>query len=69
MRLLDVDTFKLESFPDANKVPAYAILSHRWENDEVLFEDLQDDPLQALVKDLQKRLGDLENRREALGVG
>ena len=40
MRLLDTTTFKLKSFVE--NVPSYAILSHCWEDDEVLFSDLSD---------------------------
>lgn len=40
MRLINVQSLRLESFPDALSVPPYAILSHTWEHDEVLFADL-----------------------------
>ncbi|RWA12100.1 hypothetical protein EKO27_g3009 [Xylaria grammica] len=39
MRLLNTETLKLESFPDQR--PLYAILSHTWGHDEVLFEDIR----------------------------
>jgi Heterokaryon incompatibility protein (HET) len=39
MRLLDVETFQLEEF-HGDDVPPYAILSHTWETEEVLFSDL-----------------------------
>lgn len=39
MRLLDVHTRKLEEFV-GTKVPSYAILSHTWGEEEVLFQDL-----------------------------
>ncbi|KAH8649857.1 hypothetical protein BX600DRAFT_528847 [Xylariales sp. PMI_506] len=39
MRLLNTTTLLLESF-QMNQVPPYAILSHTWEEDEILFEDL-----------------------------
>jgi len=40
MRLLNSSTFQLEDFfPD--RIPAYAILSHTWEADEVLFADME----------------------------
>ena len=41
MRLLNTKTLKLESFLDGDK-PKYAILSHTWGAEEVLFEDLRD---------------------------
>ncbi|KAI0549931.1 HET-domain-containing protein [Xylaria curta] len=40
MRLLDTTTLKLRTFKDDEK-PRYAILSHTWGDDEVLFEDIQ----------------------------
>lgn len=40
MRLLNVDTLNLEDF-DENDVPQYAILSHRWEKEEVTFKDME----------------------------
>jgi hypothetical protein len=42
MRLIDVETFALVSFPSAENVPKYAILSHTWEGDEVSFQDVAD---------------------------
>ncbi|TPX09693.1 uncharacterized protein E0L32_009032 [Thyridium curvatum] len=39
MRLLNTSTLKLQDFP--GEVPAYAILSHTWNGDEVTFEDLR----------------------------
>jgi hypothetical protein len=39
MRLLNTATLQLEGFFDGN-VPPYAILSHRWEKEEVTFQDM-----------------------------
>jgi hypothetical protein len=39
MRLIDVKTFELKEFL-ASDIPHYAILSHRWEKEEVTFQDL-----------------------------
>lgn len=39
MRLLNVHTLELEEFTNEDKTPPYAILSHRWEQDEVSFKD------------------------------
>ncbi|KAI1874115.1 uncharacterized protein JN550_002694 [Neoarthrinium moseri] len=39
MRLLDTKTFVLKDFIGSN-TPPYAILSHTWEDDEVLFQDM-----------------------------
>lgn len=41
MRLLNAHTLKLEEFPPGS-IPKYAILSHRWEQEEVVFEDIKD---------------------------
>ncbi|KAL2070351.1 hypothetical protein VTL71DRAFT_13377 [Oculimacula yallundae] len=40
MRLLNTTTFKLHTFFD-NDVPKYVILSHRWDAEEVTFQDLE----------------------------
>lgn len=40
MRLLNTKTLQLKEFNGANK-PPYAILSHTWGQEEVLFEDIQ----------------------------
>ena len=41
MRLLNTITLKLHYFID-KAIPEYAILSHRWDEEEVLFQDLQE---------------------------
>ncbi|KAL1615488.1 hypothetical protein SLS54_009020 [Diplodia seriata] len=41
MRLLNCRTLKLESFND--DAPRHAILSHRWREEEILFDDFQPD--------------------------
>jgi hypothetical protein len=43
MRLLNAKTLKLHSFPEG-EAPRYAILSHIWRDEDLLFEDLQDIP-------------------------
>lgn len=40
MRLINVRTLVLEEFYDAT-APPYAILSHTWETEEVLFKDME----------------------------
>jgi hypothetical protein len=40
MRLLNTSTLALEEHI-GDSIPRYAILSHRWENGEVTFQDLQ----------------------------
>ncbi|KAK4445735.1 thermophilic desulfurizing enzyme family protein [Podospora aff. communis PSN243] len=39
MRLLETTTLALKFFPGA--IPEYAILSHRWEDEEVLYENIR----------------------------
>ncbi|KAK4641752.1 hypothetical protein QC761_503600 [Podospora bellae-mahoneyi] len=39
MRLLNTETLNFETFYD--KIPVYAIISHTWESDEVLFQDIE----------------------------
>jgi hypothetical protein len=41
MRLLNASKLTLHEFFGTN-VPKYAILSHRWEDEEVTFQDLRD---------------------------
>lgn len=41
MRLINAETYELESFTDHRQTPKYAILSHTWMEEEVLFQDLQ----------------------------
>jgi hypothetical protein len=41
MRLLNTTTFELHEFVERD-IPHYAILSHRWEKEEVSFRDMQD---------------------------
>ena len=43
MWLLNVDTRELEAFEGRN-IPLYAILSHRWEDEEVSFDDIENSP-------------------------
>ncbi|KAJ9613565.1 hypothetical protein H2200_003507 [Cladophialophora chaetospira] len=40
MRLIDTTTLQLHWFDD-DKIPKYAILSHRWESEEVLYDDMR----------------------------
>jgi hypothetical protein len=41
MRLLNSSKLTLHEFFGSN-IPKYAILSHRWENEEVTFQDMRD---------------------------
>lgn len=57
MRLLDAraviydNVVILADFPDASRAPRYAILSHTWGIEEVLFQDLQLGPQYEIVDD------------------
>jgi hypothetical protein len=62
MRLLNVHTFKLESFDNPKARPPYAILSHRWREGEVLFNDLRDPAYSGVVLALTERIRSLEIR-------
>lgn len=66
MRLLNCSTFQLETFVDS-AVPPYAILSHRWQDGEVLFEDIASG--QASEKFGYKKLEEtcLQASREGFG--
>lgn len=44
MRLINVKSMELEEFFDES-IPRYAILSHTWTTDEVLYKDFQEDEL------------------------
>lgn len=48
MRLINASTLRLEEFVDHTQAPRYAILSHTWVKDEVLFRDM--DLLDSTVK-------------------
>ncbi|KAJ4363280.1 hypothetical protein N0V95_001183 [Ascochyta clinopodiicola] len=52
MRLLDTRTLVLKSFVDEH--PPYAILSHCWEDDEVIYSDLLDLPTAKMKKGFSK---------------
>lgn len=45
MRLINVDTLRLEDFPGAESAPPYAILSHTWGKGEVSYQDFQNQEL------------------------
>ena len=43
MRLINIKTYQLETFDNWDTTPPYAILSHTWEQEEVLFHDITTD--------------------------
>jgi hypothetical protein len=66
MRLLNIKTLKLEWFHNADVAPSYAILSHRWGDEEVLFEDVEEKPEAQKLRSLQRKLEETERRLDAL---
>jgi hypothetical protein len=62
MRLLNIETLKLESFLEESTIPPYVILSHTWGDKEVLFEDLQELPQDREIQSLRQAMRDLEGR-------
>jgi hypothetical protein len=56
MRLLNTSTLELHEFY-GEAIPSYAILSHRWETEEVTFEDLQAGKSVDLMKGFSKIKG------------
>ena len=48
MRLINVDSLKLESFPNDDHI--YAILSHTWETEEVTFQDIIDEGRRSQIE-------------------
>ena len=66
MRLLNTRTLKIETFQGVARIPPYAILSHRWEDEEILFEDFE---LHAVSEEhalLEQRLRYLELQLNAV---
>lgn len=62
MRLLNVYTLGVEEF-NTQQVPSYAILSHRWGEEEVLLQDIQKKHVGSL-KGYPKILGCCEQARK-----
>jgi hypothetical protein len=56
MRLLNAKTYELKSF-NRDKVPDYVILSHRWNIEELTFDDIRTDPLSDQNSQARKKLG------------
>jgi hypothetical protein len=69
MRLLNTSSLRLESSFDS-AIPGYAILSHTWAKEEVLFDDIRDlnKPLPAHKKGFAKVQGSCDQaRRDGYG--
>ena len=60
MRLLNVESFKLESYDNEKVIPPYLILSHRWGGDEILFWDLQVLPQDIEIQDIRQSLRNMK---------
>ena len=56
MRLLDTSTFELEKFFDEIKIPRYAILSHKWEDEEITLQELQQKDATILLKSTKMQI-------------
>lgn len=67
MRLLNVDTLELEFFDSVEQRPPYAILSHTWETEEVLFEDWEPRD-RDVISDLQNQLDALAHKLNLLNT-
>jgi hypothetical protein len=42
MRLIKADTIRIYDFPDVEKAPAFAILSHTWGDQECSLQNIDD---------------------------
>lgn len=62
MRLLNVETLRLESYHHVETTPPYAILSHVWEEEEVTFQDIDEPFLGKDFRELQNRFNELEKQ-------
>ena len=60
MRLLNTNTYKLQDF-EGRKIPEYAILSHRWTDNEITYQDLANIP--------KTRFGNLQHGDAERNVG
>ncbi|EMD85213.1 hypothetical protein COCHEDRAFT_1061408, partial [Bipolaris maydis C5] len=58
MRLLNTETLELISF--IGQVPDYVILSHRWEEEEIVFEDVSKVPLSSQTNPARVKRGFLK---------
>ncbi|OCL07686.1 HET-domain-containing protein [Glonium stellatum] len=61
MRLLNINTFQLETYNDEQLIPIYAILSHTWGEEEVLFKDIHNDPIKEEFQQLQRFCNEARN--------
>ncbi len=64
MRLLNIESFKLESYDNENVIPPYLVLSHKWGEDEISFQDLQELPQDIEIRELRQSLRNVEQRFE-----
>ena len=57
MRLLNTQSLELSATFTPSEVPDYAILSHRWSDEEVTFADIIKEPIARLESQARTRLG------------
>ena len=60
MRLLKTSTFELEEILDEYKLPQYAILSHRWEGEEMTLQELEQKDTIILLNSTKTRVANGE---------
>lgn len=66
MRLINIETMTLVDFP--GRPPPYAILSHRWEEEEVTYRDFQDEKIRETQQGFKKiRYTCEQAKRDVLG--
>ena len=68
MRLLNTESLRLEAF-FGRPIPRYAILSHTWGDDEVLYEDMSDKAAAPFPKQKRGASKVLGSCREAQSQG
>jgi hypothetical protein len=68
MRLVHTQFLRLEEFFD-NTIPTYAILSHRWTENEVSFQEMQDTILSYRRAEKEVTFQELQESREEWGPG
>ncbi len=66
MRLLNIETLRLEFYHNTDATPPYAVLSHTWEDEEVQYWDLEGKTFSKEFQELQNRFDHLESRFEDL---
>lgn len=63
MRLFNTKTYELEYFATWAQVPPYAILSHTWSDDEVVYDDITFAPNELEILMLRAKIDELMSTR------